>query len=52
MPSQFRKDSSSSRRMTKQIQSFIAPLKIHFWRSKSFLDVLESDPLHLKGNRR
>ena len=41
MPSLFRKDSSSSPRMTEQIEIFIVPLKIHFKRSKSFLDSLK-----------
>ena len=36
-----RKDSSSPR-MTKQIQIFIAPLRIHFERSKNTLDSLKS----------
>ena len=42
MLSLFRKDSSSSRGMTEQVQIFIVPLKIHFKRSKSFLDSLKS----------
>ena len=42
MPSLFRKDSSSSPRMTEQIKIFIVLLKIHFKRSKSFLDSLKS----------